>query len=71
MNLISVERNPTSDGNRFTVKFTKNAEDVICHYAEGMDQQKGETKSKGYLLRSRGNLACSLVERKIYIYIYI
>ncbi|KAK3701151.1 hypothetical protein RRG08_029623 [Elysia crispata] len=40
VNLISVERNPTSDGNRFTVKFTKNAEDVICHYAEGMDQQK-------------------------------
>ncbi|GFS01886.1 hypothetical protein ElyMa_004593100 [Elysia marginata] len=40
VNLISIERNPTSGGNRFTVRFTKNAQDLILRYNNGSGLNK-------------------------------
>ncbi|RUS78797.1 hypothetical protein EGW08_013447 [Elysia chlorotica] len=42
VNLLSVERSPTSNGNRFTLKFTKNVEDVSYSYHDGTGQLKRE-----------------------------
>ncbi|GFN83085.1 hypothetical protein PoB_000959100 [Plakobranchus ocellatus] len=34
VNLISIERSPTAEGNRFTIRFTKNADELFFRYTD-------------------------------------
>ena len=68
LTLISVEREPTSEGNKFTVRYTKNAEDLIFRVQDNMGAPRCESIG-GDLSTLNASYTChDVAQHKIVVY---